>query len=118
MTPHDFAIYALYSAAGLYLLWFFYLAVMCLKRAYDAGTISKPALFFGYPLLFVGLLIDLVVNLFVASPILLDPPRELTVTDKLGRLIRTQPNSWRGKSACWFCQMFLDVFDPSGKHCK
>lgn len=102
---------------SLYLLWLFYLAVMCLKRAYDAGTISKPALYLGYPILFLGLLIDLLVNVFVASVLLLEMPQELTVTARLGRLIRTD-NGWRRRAALWFCSQLLDTFDPSGLHCR
>lgn len=33
----------------VYALWIFYLAVMNLKRANDAGKLSKPAKFFGTP---------------------------------------------------------------------
>lgn len=118
ITPLSALAYIVYSASALYALWFFYLAVMNLKRAQDAGTLSKPALVLGMPLLIVGLVIDLIVNVCVASVALLEMPRELTVTDRLSRLIRTRRDTWRGKSACWFCEKFLDAFDPSGRHCK
>lgn len=101
-----------------YALWIFFLAVMNLSRAREAGTLQSLALLAAYPVLWVGLILDLIVNLFIASPLLLDFPRETTVTAKLGRLIRTKPDSWRGKCAFWFCSVFLDTFDPSGKHCK
>ena len=45
-----------------YTLWLFFLAVMALKRAKDAGTISPVALALGYPILLAGLAIDLAVN--------------------------------------------------------
>lgn len=108
--------YIILSLASLYLLWVFYLAVMTLKRAYDEKTLSKLAYIFGAPLLALGLLIDFIVNIFVASVFLLDLPREFTVSEKLSRLIKT--TGWRSRASCWFCQHFLDVFDPSGKHCK
>lgn len=110
-------IYIGYSILGLYALWLFYLAVMSLYRAKLNGTISKPALYLGYPILAVGLILDLLVNTFVASVVLLDLPRELTVTAKMSRLINSQ-SKWRKNSACFFCQKFLDVFDPNGIHCK
>lgn len=112
-----YALYALYSVVSLYALWVFYLAVMNLKRAHDAGTLSKLTLALGMPLLFVGLLIDLVVNVLVATVVMLELPRELTVSERMSRLVK-RDTGWRGKGACWFCAKFLDLFDPSGKHCK
>lgn len=109
--------YVAISLTALYSLWVLFLAVMSLKRAYDDKTLSKPALIFGYPLLVVGLLVDLFVNVTVATLVLLEPPRELTVSDRLSRLVKGR-KGWRKTGACWFCKHFLDVFDPSGVHCK
>jgi len=106
---------AAYSLALAYLLWVFYLAVMSLKRAKDAGTISKFALVMGYPVLFFGLLIDLFVNVFVFTVLLLELPRELTVTARLKR--HGTQGGWRGDFARWFCESLLDTFDPSGDNC-
>ena len=109
---------ATWPLLALYALWIFYLAVMNLKRAKDAGTLPRTALWFGYPVLFAGLLIDLFVNVFVATFIFLDLPRELTMTARLKRYVRDQPGRWRAKVALWFAHNLLDVFDPSpsGKH--
>ena len=109
--------YVAISLTAIYALWVLFLAVMSLKRAYDDKTLSKPALIVGYPLLVVGLLIDFFVNVTVATLVLLEPPREFTVSDRLSRLAKGC-KGWRKDGACWFCQHFLDVFDPSGKHCK
>lgn len=109
--------YVAISLTALYALWVLFLAVMSLKRAYDTQTLSKPALIVGYPLLVVGLLIDFFVNVTVATLVLLEPPREFTVSDRLSRLAKGC-KGWRRDGACWFCKHFLDVFDPSGKHCK
>lgn len=108
--------YAAISITALYALWVLFLAVMSLKRAYDDKTMSKPAFVFGFPLLVAGLLIDFFVNVTVATLVLLELPREFTVSDRLSRLIKGK--GWRADGACWFCKHFLDVFDPSGKHCK
>ena len=107
---------ALWPLLALYALWIFYLAVMNLKRAQDAGTLPRTALVFGYPVLLAGLLIDLFVNVFVASIIFLDPPRELTMTARLKRYASEQPKTWRASVSVWFAANLLDVFDPSGKH--
>jgi len=40
-----------YGFGSMYVLWVFYLAVMNLKRARDAGTLTKPALVLGMPVL-------------------------------------------------------------------
>lgn len=105
----------LITLAATYTLWVFYLAVMCLKRAKDAGTISRFALVMGYPVLAVGLLIDLFVNLFVFTILLLELPKELTVTSRLQR--HGKQGGWRGDLSRWFCEALLDTFDPSGDHC-
>lgn len=100
---------------GLYALWLFYLAVMNLKRAKDAGTIGRFALWLGYPILFAGLVLDLLVNVML-SLVFFDLPREMTVTARLKRYVRTEPAGWRGIAAQWFATHLLDTFDPSGKH--
>lgn len=105
-----------YGALSLYLLWFFYLAVMNLKRAKDAGTISKPALYLGYPLLIIGLVIDLLCNIFVMTIILLELPKETLVTARVSR--HRKLGGWRGDISRWFCENLLNTFDPSGIHCK
>lgn len=108
--------YALFSILSIYILWLFYLAVMNLKRAKDNGTISKTALYLGYPILFIGLLIDLVINVLVMTILFISLPQELSVTTRLSRHL--QEGGWRGNLAFWFCSNLLDTFDPSGKHCK
>jgi hypothetical protein len=87
--------YAGFALAVLYGLWLFYLAVMNLKRAKDAGTLTRVALFFGWPLLLAGLVLDLIANVLVATLIFADMPAELTVTARLKRYVREQPGSWR-----------------------
>lgn len=106
--------YAGVTVVSLYWLWLFYLAVMSLARAKKAGTLSKPALFFGYPILVVGLLIDLLVNVLLTVPFL-DLPRETTVTYRLKRYA-AGPDGWRKRVTLWFADDMLDDFDPTGKH--
>ncbi len=110
--------YPLYSFFFAYACWLLFLAIMNLKRAKDAGTISKPALYFGYPALAVGLFLDVVVNIVVYSPLVLDLPRELLTTAHLNRILATQSTGWRRAVSLWICKNLLDTFDPSGPHCK
>ena len=102
------------SLAAIYALWIFYLAVMNLKRVRDAGQLHKLALWLGTPVLIVGYLLDALVNVFVMTPILLEFPQELTVSERLKRHNR-QSTGWRKSVAIWF-EPLLDPFDPSGNH--
>lgn len=103
-----------YGLLALYLLWPFYLAVMNLKRARDEGKLTKVAYVLGAPILYVGWALDIAVNWFVMSVILLEFPRETTVTARLKR--HKYDDGFRGKIARWFALHLLDTFDPSGKH--
>jgi hypothetical protein len=96
-----------------YALWVFYLAVMNLKRAKDAGLLSKTAMALGYPVLIVGYLLDCFVNVFVMTFLLLELPRETTVTSRLKR--HNKGTGWRKAVAAW-AEPLLDPYDPSGDH--
>ena len=111
-------IYAAYTLAAFalsYALWVFYLAVMNLKRVKDAGKLGKVALALGMPVLIVGLVLDLLVNVLVMSIILLEIPQEMTVTSRLKRH-KAESTGWRLKVTNWFASELLDHFDPSGVH--
>lgn len=97
-----------------YALWVFYLAVMNLKRVKDAGQLHRAALVLGTPVLIVGYALDAMVNVFVMTVLLVELPREVTVTARLKRHNRTS-TGWRKAVAAWF-EPLLDPFDPSGNH--
>ena len=98
----------------LYFLWIFYLAVMTLKRARDANLLTKTAKTFGIPVLVVGLLLDFLANVFVMTAMLLELPRETTVTARLKRHNK-ESTGWRLAIVKW-AEPLLDPFDPSGDH--
>ena len=102
------------SALGFYILWVFYLAVMNLKRVKDAGLMTKTAMVFGYPILLAGWLVDFIINAMVLTLILLEWPKEMTVTGRLKRHNATS-TGWRKAVAVWF-EPLLDPYDPSGDH--
>lgn len=109
-------LYYTLAAFGLsYALWIFYLAVMNLKRVKDAGKLGKVALALGTPVLIVGLVLDLMVNVLVMSILLLEIPQETTVTARLKRHKR-ESQGWRLRVTNWFASELLDHFDPSGVH--
>lgn len=107
-------IYALCAVLACYGLWVFFLAVMNLKRVRDEGKLSKWALRFGYPVLFIGLVLDIAVNWLVVTILLLELPKESTVTARLKRHNR-ESTGWR-KAVVSFFEPLLDPFDPSGDH--
>ena len=106
----------IYVLATLYVLWILYLAVMNLKRAYDARTISKVALWLGYPVLLIGLALDALVNIFIMTVVFVELPREWLVTTRLKRHIKGD-KSWRKSFSYFICHTLLNAFDPSGDHC-
>lgn len=105
--------YLLLLAVSFYVLWTLFLAVMNLKRVKDAGKLSRTALVLGTPVLILGLLVDLLCNILL-SVVLLELPRETTVTARLKRH-NQDSDGWRKAVVLWF-EPLLDPFDPSGDH--
>lgn len=99
-----------------WVLYLFYAAVMNLKRARDEGKMTPAMKVFGLPMLYVGLLLDVFVNLIPVSLLLLELPKEWLVTSRFSRHIKK--TGWRSRVAKWFCTNLLDSLDPSGCHCK
>lgn len=107
-----------YTLISIYVLWLFYLAVMALYSAKEKGALTKPALVLGYPILIIGALLDVAVNVTVLSVLMLEAPREWLVTKRLARHIK-QGQGWRKSIAQWVCQNLLDTFDPDHRgHCR
>lgn len=106
--------YVLWAVLACYALWVFYIAVMGLKRVRDTVGLSKWATRFGIPVLFVGYILDALVNWFVMTLVLLELPKETTVTARLKRHNR-ESDGWRAAVVNFF-EPLLDPFDPSGSH--
>lgn len=116
---------ALWLLLGLIGFWVFYLAAMNLLRAKAEGKLSGVALCLGYPVIFVGALIDLVFNATLFSLIFLELPREWMLTQRLKRHIKSydffrngalRPTR-RKRLALWICRNLLNPFDHTGDHC-
>jgi hypothetical protein len=99
---------------ALFMLWVFYLAVMNLKRVKNAGELKGIALYAGTVALFIGYGLDCYVNTFLLTLVLLELPKELTVTARLKRH-NLAVCGWGKRVAVWF-EPLLNPFDPSGKH--
>jgi hypothetical protein len=101
----------------MYICWIFYLAIMNLQRARNANLLTPIAYKFGLPILYTGLLIDFLVNIFGLTIMFLDLPKEWLVTSRLTRYWNGSIG-WRHSLAHWYAINLLDNFDPSGKHIK
>lgn len=106
----------IWMVAAPWLLWVFYAAVMRLKQVRDAGGLSRAQKVFGYLTLFVGLLLDAVVNLVLASLVFAERPREWTLSGRLWRLSNDAGAGWRRRLALALRVTLLDSIDPSGVH--
>lgn len=101
----------------VYTLWVLYLAVMNLRAAQNAGTLSTAAYKLGLPVLYFGLFMDFAVNMTVCTVLFLELPKDLLVTARVSRHKFTG-TGYRKTMATWFCAHLLDPFDPAGCHCK
>jgi hypothetical protein len=110
----DYLYALLIGLSSTYALWVFYLAVMNLKRAKDAGQLTATAKALGYPVLIVGYVLDCFVNFTVMTVLLLEIPQETTVTSRLSRHLN-DCDCWRKSIAAWAAPL-LDPYDPSGRH--
>jgi hypothetical protein len=121
--------YLLLSFAAAYVLWIFFLAAMNLMQARDEGSLPTWAHRLGLPIVFVGLVIDVFVQLTLACVVFLELPRELTVSGRVKRWVEGPkfigypsgpPTNgirwWRYSVALWMRENLLKPFDRSGGH--
>jgi hypothetical protein len=101
------------SVAVTYGLYVFYAAVMNIKRVHELGKLTRMGKTLAYPALVMGYVLDVAVNVCVMTVVLLEPPRELTVTARLKR--HKKSTGWRLAVALFF-EPVLDPLDPSGDH--
>ena len=97
-----------FTLASPFFLWVFYLAVMNLKR--NKANLVGVGRYAGATALAIGYLLDAYVNFTVLSLVLLEPPKELTVTSRLKRHYK-RDGTWGRKVALWFIPL-LEPYDP------
>jgi hypothetical protein len=107
-------IYLAVAFALTYALYVVYGSVMNIKRVRDAGKLTTTGKVLGYPTLFIGLFLDLLVNVFVMTFVLAEIPQEFTVTSRLKRH-HAESTGWR-LAVVKFFEPVLDPLDPSGDH--
>lgn len=111
-----FLIKAYVCFVGLtFLLWFYYVMVMGMQAARDAGRIPSDMVRLCWIVAYVGLVYDVLYNVTIGTVFFLDLPREGTLTYRLIRY--KKEGGWRGRLAEYICAKMLDPFAPSGCHC-
>jgi hypothetical protein len=95
------------------LTWVMYLAIMGLiPYRKQMHPVAKAH---AYVLVAIGLIMDTILNVVIASVLLLQPPGEFLLTTRLKKNIKR--GGWRGAVSSWVCVHLLDQFDPKGYHC-
>lgn len=112
----SFAALAGSGLLALYALWVCFLAVMNLRRAREAGRLARTTLLLAAPVLIIGFVGDVLVNLGICTLLFVDPPREWTTSARLTRYLPR--DDWRASVALWVALNLLDPFDPSGSHLR
>lgn len=102
--------------AYLWLFWGVYVLVMGIYRAHMQDRLTKITLVLSIPFILLGYIMDVLANIFIATIIFLELPREWLVTARLIRH-RDKSKGWRSKLSAFICEHILDVFDPKGSHC-
>ena len=116
----DTVIYlSILTITWLYLFWCLYVLVMGVYRAHLDKRITGVIKWMSYPIVLLGLGVDVISQYTIATVFFADLPvkGEHLVTSRLQRYISSGSSNWRYKYAKWICDSILDPFDPSGDHC-
>ena len=97
-----------------WVLFILFAAAMHLKHVRDDGKLTTAQKVLGYPWVILGLVLDVLVNVVIGSPLFLEFPREWTASARLWRL--SNGDGWRQKVAEALRVGLLDSLDPSGIH--
>ncbi len=100
-----------------WLLWALFVMIMGIYRAHLNKRLTTITKILAAPWVAIGYVLDMLVNITVASLLFWEPPWELLVTSRLQRHARATSGGWRHRRALWICDSLLDPFDPTGNHC-
>lgn len=118
--------YAWFCIKLIFGTWIYFLAIMRLREMRDAGKMDyslSPTLFIlGRVALIIGLVMDVLVNILVATPILMELPKEWLTTARLCRWHHSTDTSWYTRNVrlrfVRLGQIMLDAADTTGQHIK
>lgn len=110
--------YLIFSSALFASTFIFYLAVMKLRDARNNGildTLNWSVIWLAYAILYVGLVLDMLLDWIVLTVMFAELPREILSTSRVKRH-KNFGEGWRKSLATWLCNNFLSPFDPN--HCS
>lgn len=101
----------------LYLLWDRYVFIMAAYRAHKLGRLYGLNKWLAYPSVVIGFLLDILVNICVATFVFRQLPRQWLVTTRLKEYKHDEKHAgkWRQRRADWWCTHVLHPFDE--EHC-
>jgi len=107
---------------GLYGFWAVYVLMMGMYRTVLAGRVSPILISLGGPLMAVAFLVDIVMQMTLATIVFMDRPRHWLVTSRLTYYLHRPPSDeplhrYQTGLARWICHHLLDPLDPTGEHC-
>ena len=110
---------AVYLVAGLVLIWLLfvsYVFVMGAKRTRDRKTLTPLAYVLSWPVLIVGVAVDVLVNQLYFSVICWDFKHFGTVTNRMKRYKYSEATAWKRRVSA-FVELHIDDFeDVPGGH--
>lgn len=110
-------LWVLVSAILFISTFIFYLAIINLRNAHRSGLMKNvhfSVYWTGYSILFVGLLLDTLLNWIFLTVTYFELPRECLATDRVVRH-KTHGKGWRYNQSIWWCSNWLKPFDYG--HC-
>lgn len=107
-----------YLYLSMFITWLFYLAVMHIKKFRDQLTFVGKL--FAYPMLYIGLFIDIIFNITSGTVFFFEPPMEFLFTSRCQRHLESKKTNfyarYQKRVAKFFCSKFMDPYDENG-HC-
>lgn len=107
-----------YLYLSMFITWLFYLAVMHIKKVKNQLEFVEKL--FAYPMLYIGLFIDVMFNITSGTVFFFEPPREFLFTSRCQRHLESKKTNfyarYQKRVAKYFCSKFMDPYDEDG-HC-
>jgi hypothetical protein len=97
------------SIGAFYVLWTFFLAYASVKRAYEEKSAPNYVIWLSSPIILIGLIIDIIVNVTIMTFIMVELPKEYTVSTRIHRH-RVESSGYR-KFVAELLTPFLNSFD-------
>lgn len=91
---------------------------MGIYRAYLAKQLNTFLLIICVPAVLLGVIFDVLANIFIATIVFRRLPREWLVTTRLIKIQNNPLEDVHNRAiAKYICNNMLDIFDPNGDHC-